>query len=387
MSKQTVPYSSLDTPAVLVDLDQFEANIQEVINLAADAGIQLRPHVKLHENATMAKMQIEAGTSGVEVGNVVQAERMAEEGLDDILIAHPFYGEHKFRTLERLINKPGLKLSVVVDMVEQAQAISQIGQAAGVKVPVFIKIDTGVNRYGVLPGAPALDLARKLRELPGVELVGIYAHESGAVPTDEGVEKAALEVGSATAETVRMLRKEGFTIKDVTVGASPTVRATCRYMKEGKLTDITEIHPGACFVGDIMYMMSHGNTRQTCALTVLTTVVSTSHACHVVIDAGYKTFGCDSLVQYRDNPDFFWEGRPSFGSVEGRQDLWLGRLGAESGVLSYKESTGRKLCLGERLEIVPNNATLVINLHDQVYGVRNGVIEKVIPVTGRGAGS
>ena len=387
MSKQTVPYSSLDTPAVLVNLDQFEANIQEVTRLAADAGVQLRPHVKLHENAAMAKMQIEAGTSGVEVGNVAQAERMAQEGIDDILIAHPFYGDHKFRALERFINKPGLKLSVVVDMVEQAKAISQIGQAASVKVPVFIKIDTGVNRYGVLPGEPALDLAKKLRELPGIELVGVYAHESGAVPSDEGVGKTALEVGSATAETARMLRKEGFTIKDVTVGASPTFRATCRYIREGKLTDITEIHPGGCVVGDIMYMMSHGNTRQACALTVLTTVVSTAHACHVVIDAGYKTFGCDSLVQHRDTPDFFWEGMPSFGSVQTRPDLWLGRLGAESGVLIYKEPAGGRLCLGERLEIVPNNATLVINLHEQVYGVRNGVIEKVIPVTGRGVGS
>ena len=134
-------------------------------------------------------------------------------------------------------------------------------------------------------------------------------------------------------------------------------------------------------------MMMHGNKRETCALTVLTTVVSTSHPAHVIIDAGYKTFGCDSLIGRRDTPGFFWNGMPSYGSVQGRSDLWLGRLGAEGTWLYYMDPAGKKLGLGERLEIVPNNATLVINIHDEIYGVRNGVIEKVIPITGRGRGS
>jgi len=133
--------------------------------------------------------------------------------------------------------------------------------------------------------------------------------------------------------------------------------------------------------------MAHGNTREACALTVLTTVVSTSHAAYVIIDAGFKTFGADSLIARRDTPGFFWNGMPSFGPIQGRSDLWLGRLGAESGWLYYMDPAAKKLSLGERIEIVPNNATIVINIHDQIYGVRNGVIEKVIPVTGRGRGS
>ena len=109
-------------------------------------------------------------------------------------------------------------------------------------------------------------------------------------------------------------------------------------------------------------------------------------------------FGMDSLIRHRDAPGFYWEGKPSFGYVQGRPDLWFGRLGAESGVVYYASaaegmSSGRpvsgsseRLCLGERLRIVPNNAALVVNLHDRAYGVRDGEIESVIPVTGRGAG-
>ena len=93
------------------------------------------------------------------------------------------------------------------------------------------------------------------------------------------------------------------------------------------------------------------------------------------------------MIGHRDTPGFFWNGKPSWGSIQGRQDLWFGRVGAESGMVYYKEGAKKDLRLGDRLEIVPNNATLVINIHEKIYGVRKGKIEKVIPVTGRGKGN
>ena len=390
MGERGVRYPSLDTPAVLLDMDRLEANIGEMTRAAAEAGVELRPHVKVHQCPAIAKMQIEAGARGVEVGNVDQAEVMAEAGIADILIVHPFFGERKLEKLGRLIKKPGLVLGIVIDMIEQANELSRLGQAEGVKIPVHMKIETGGDRYGVLPGMPVLSLARELRQLPGVDFGGIYAHESGAVPTDEGVAKMALEVGSATMETARMLRREGFPIESVSVGASPTFRATCRYLKEGELAEITEIHPGGCVIGDMMYVTSFGSTREACALTVLATVVSTSHQDHVVIDAGFKTLGGYSFIDSREDPGFFWNGMPSFGSIQGRPDVWLGGLGMESGLAYYVDPEAgprKKLSLGERIEIVPNNATVVINIHDRIYGVRNGEIEIEFSIAGRGRGS
>ena len=385
--KDNVPYPSLDTPAVLIDMEKLEANIKEIAQAAAEAGVKLRPHVKVHQCPEIAKMQLAAGGAcGVEVGLIDQAEVMAEAGINDIIIAHPFYGERKFEKVKKLITKPGLKLSIVIDMLEQAEALSQVGQAVGKKIPVLMKIDTGIKRYGVLPGTPVLNLAKQLRQLSGIEFIGIYAHESGAVPTDEGVAKMALEVGSIMSETAQMLCREGFDIHHVSVGASPTLHATCRYIKEGILRDITEIHPGQRAFGDITYMMGHGNTREGCALTILTTIVSTSHPTHAVIDAGFKAFGSESMIGRRDTPGFFWNGMASFGSIQGRDDLWLGRLGAESGWLYYKENA-KKLSLGERLEIVPNSTSLALNIHDKAYGVRNGAIEREFAITGRGRGT
>jgi len=381
-------YPSLNTPAVLVDLDTLEANIDRISRLAREAGLKLRPHLKIHENASVARKQIAAGACGVEVGVVEQAEAMAEQGIDDIVIAHPgYYGGPKGEILKKLLGKSDLKLAMVVDMPEQAEIISQLAQAMGRKARLLIKIDLGRSaRFGVSPGKPVINFATQLRKLPGIELIGIYAHEMGVKPTPEGKDEAALEAAEIMTENARMLRNAGMEVEHVSVGASSTFPSTCRFRKEGKFPELTEIHPGAFFIGDIRYMRSGGNAREACAVTVLATVMSTSHSDWVVIDAGYKTFGSDSLFEHHDSPDFWWQGRLSYGSVQGRPDLWFGRLSAETGHIYYKES-GKKLNLGERLEIVPNNATLVINIHDRIYGVRNGAVEEIIPVTGRGRGN
>ncbi len=387
MTEKTL-YPSLNTPAVLVDLDQLEANIGEMSRLAAEAGLQLRPHIKVHENVSIARMQLEAGACGVEVGAVEQAEAMAGQDLTDIVIAHPnYYGGPKGEILRKLLGKPGLALALVIDMPEQAEIVSRLARAAGKQVRVLIKIDLGrSSRFGVAPGEPALELARKLQQLPGIELVGIYGHEMGARPTPEGKDEVAFEAATMMCQTARILKEQGFALHHVSVGASSTYRSTCRFRKEGKFAELTEIHPGQCVIGDIMYMYSGGNTRESIAVTVLTTVMSTSHSEWAIVDAGYKTLGADSLIAHREKPGFFWNGFPSFGAVKGRPDLWLGRLSAETSVLYYT-GPARKVTFGERLEIVPNNATLVINIHDQIYGVRNGKVEQVIPVTGRGRGN
>ena len=387
MKQSSVPYEFLDTPCVLLNLDRLEANIHEMTRHAVGAGVSLRPHTKVHQCAWIAKRQLEAGACGIEVGTVDQAEVMANEGLHDIVVAHPFCGSRKMETLKRIVSNPRNKLCLVVDMVEQAHEMAEVGRAIGRDLPVLLKIDTGgSSRYGVPAGEPAVSIASQLSEIVGIHLAGIYGHEKGAKNTDDGLRDKALEDATMICDTARAIREAGIEIDHVSTGASPTFRQTCSLLREGRFPEITEIHPGNCVIGDIGYMLNRANTRESCAVTVLTSVMSVSHDNYAVLDTGIKTFGADSLIAKRDTPDFFWEGMPSYGSVQGRPGLWWGRLHAESSCIHYKDS-GEKLELGERIEIVPNNATLVINLHSKLYGVRNGGVERVIQVTGRGVGS
>ena len=388
MIGENIYSSSLNTPSVIVDLDLLDANIFLMTELAQKANVKLRPHTKIHQCVEIAKMQIAKGACGIEVGGIEQAEVMMDGGIGDILIAHPFFGDNKFALFRRVVDKAKSKVNliVVVDMFEQAIGISDIGIELGIKIPILIKIDTGVKRYGVPPGEPAVEFAKRLQILPGIEIKGIYAHESG-INIAKGIEYGALEVAAMTSQTARLMRDKGFNIEHVSVGASPTFKITCQYLMEDKFPEITEIHPGALVIGDVLHVLEYGLTIDQCALTVLTTVTSTSHSEYVVVDAGFKTFGSESMIGHRDKPNFLWDGKPSYGIIKGRDDLWFGRVTAEAGIIYYKESAKKNIKIGDRIRIIPNNATVVINIHDKLYGVRGDIVERIMAVSGRGRGS
>jgi D-serine deaminase-like pyridoxal phosphate-dependent protein len=200
------------------------------------------------------------------------------------------------------------------------------------------------------------------------------------------MERLALEAATMAMETARLLSREGIPAAHVSVGASPTLRATCALLKGKQFPEITEIHPGHCAIGDMWHVRALVNEREACAAAVLCTIMSAADPGYVVIDAGYKTFGADSLIQYRDMPGFFWQGKPSFGSVQGREDLWPGRISAETACVQYmKPDTAleKRLRIGDRLEIVPNNATLSISMQQKIYGVRDRMVERIFAVAGR----
>jgi D-serine deaminase-like pyridoxal phosphate-dependent protein len=386
MREQRMPVSAIETPAVIIYMDVLEANIAEMSRLAREAGVRLRPHTKIHECPEIAEMQIAAGACGIEVGAIERALCMAEAGIDDILIAHPFYGDHKLAIMARLLDKPGLKITVMADMMEQAEGISRVATALGKRIPILLKVNTGGDRFGVPPGEPALHAAKQLCRLQGVAFEGIYIHESGGKQTPEGMERLAFDSATMAVETAKLLAREGIAGAHVSVGASPTLRATCALLKGGRFPEITEIHPGHCVIGDMWHVRALVTPREACAAAVLCTVMSAANPRHIVIDAGYKLFGADSLIQYQNTPGFFWQGKPSFGSVQGRKDLWPGRISAETACVQYMETDiapEKRLRIGDRLEIVPNNATLSISTQEKIYGVRNGMVERVFEVAGR----
>lgn len=386
MPNPNAPYPVLDTPAVLLDLDKLEKNIVGAQRLADDVGVRLRPHAKSHECAEIAKMKIGAGAVGISSAKLEEVAQMADEGVEDIMVLHPFLGDHKLQKLRDLAARPELTLSCVVEMAEHARGVSRVGQALGKRIPVLLKVDTGNRRFGVLPGGPALKRAEEIHPMPGLELMGLVAHETThAERTPEGVDRISREVPALMAATAKLLRGNGIDIKEVAIGSTPTLRNLAMLRD---YPEITEVHPGMYVFGDVKYVSNFAMTEEDCSLSVLVTVISTSATppARAVIDAGGKTFSPEALPHLWNEPGFFWEGMPSFGRVKGRPDLWLGRLPAENGVLYFTDPNGR-VGLGERLEIIPNNASMVVALHDEVYGVRNGEVESVLTVTGRGLGN
>jgi D-serine deaminase-like pyridoxal phosphate-dependent protein len=234
-----------------------------------------------------------------------------------------------------------------------------------------LKVNTGLDRCGVLPGEEALAMAGKIGPLPGVDLVGVLTHEGHAMikeKSPEGVKRAALEAGQKMVETADLLRSKGFNIREVSVGSTPSARQIAY------VPGITEIRPGTYIFNDYNVMSCGSATAETCALRVLVTVVSIPADGRAIVDGGSKTFSSDRLAQ---------DGDKGYGYVLDHPDVILARMSEEHGVLEL-ENARERLRIGQRLEVIPNHVCPVVNLADYLFGVRQGRLVEEIPVLARG---
>jgi len=357
--------NELDTPVAIIDLDVMEKNISEMAEIAKKSGIQLRPHIKTHKVPEIASMQIKAGARGITCAKLGEAEVMVDSiGIDDVFIANLIVGSQKIDRLLKLSEKA--KVIVGVDSVEVAQPISDYAIKQGLKVPVLIKIDVGLQRLGVPYGKPALELAEKIDKMKGLELEGIYTHEGHAygVTDNNQIKSIALEAGHKMIQTAEMIREAGIEVKTVSVGSTPTVRTSLT------IEGITEVRPGAYVFNDYFEMRLGVSTEYDCAFTIFATVISVPSEDRAVIDAGTKSYTSDKAQAFG-----------IYGLIKGMPDVRLVRAYEEHGVINMPEG---KLKVGDRIEIIPNHVCPVVNLFDEVVALRKDKVEAIWKVSARG---
>ena len=158
------PVEDIDTPALIVDLDPFERNLEKMARVARDAGVRLRPHAKTHKCPEIAKRQIALGAVGQCVQKVAEAEALASAGIRDILVSNEIVGASKLRRLAQLAEDA--RIALCFDDAEQVNAASRVAGDHGVELGALVEIEVGMERCGVAAGAPARDLARRIAEAP-----------------------------------------------------------------------------------------------------------------------------------------------------------------------------------------------------------------------------
>jgi D-serine deaminase-like pyridoxal phosphate-dependent protein len=351
-----------DTPFVAVDLDVMERNIARMAQLAKEAGVKLRPHTKTHKSPYIARKQLDAGAVGITVAKLGEAEVMADAGIDDILIAFPLVGKRKLERFSRLLSRA--KLTVAFDDIEVAKGINDVGEYHKKKIPVYIDVDTGLQRMGRDPDASAAHIL-EIAGLPWLEVRGLMSHAGFAYrkETEEAIKAAAVEDATLLYHTKQRVEKHGVHIPEISVGAS----ATARFIKETPYA--TEMRPGMYVFNDVFVMATGGATEDDCAVSVVAIVARPTED-RIILDAGSKTLSSDA----------FWGG--GYGKIRGHDNLTIVSLSEEHGRVEVRGKCDLKI--GDVVQIIPNHICPAINLADELYGFRNGVLERVIPVSGRG---
>lgn len=363
-----VEWTALDTPALLVDLDRLDGNIHAMADQASRAGLALRPHFKTHKSTEIARRQLGAGAIGITVAKLDEVEALMEGGMDvPILLAFQIVAAPKLDRALRLAARG--RLTLAVDSAAGAAQLARASEAVGIDLDVWIEIDSGLNRCGV-PPASAPALARAITGFESLRLTGMFTHAGqsyGASGVDEVEAIAAIET-SAVVDAALATRALGIPVATVSAGSTPTAR-----FLDGA-SGLTEMRPGTYVFYDDLQVALGTTTRDHCALSVATTVVSRPAADRAVIDAGSKTFGLDRGA-HSSSP------LKEFGRLQDT-DGALVRLSEEHGVLAI--SVDSPIAIGDRIRIVPNHVCSVSNLGRRFHGVRGRTVETVISIDASG---
>ncbi|HYZ85571.1 MAG TPA: alanine racemase [Bryobacteraceae bacterium] len=357
------PVQDLDTPAIVIDLDILERNLENVASYAKEHGLRLRPHTKTHKIPALGRKQVELGAAGLTVAKVSEAEVMATIDPPSILIAYPIIGHPKLERLMALARSQAV--TVALDSFEVAQGLSDAAAAAGVSIGILAEFDGGLHRVGVQPER-LISLIERIHDLPGLRFEGI-AFYPGHIKKLDDEGDAKIREASALLRDVLSRVRERWPVEVVSGGSTPAL------YRSHEFDGINEIRPGTYIFNDWNTVLSGGCEFADCAARIHATVVSTSVPGQIVLDGGSKTFSSDRPAAAAD---------ALFGQIVDHPEAEFFRLNEEHGWVRVPDNG--KFKIGQRLEVIPVHVCVAINLHDQVYGVRNGCVEVVWKVEGRG---
>lgn len=352
----------VDTPALLLDLDAFEHNLDTMAALLAPTGARLRAHAKTHKCPVIARLQMARGAVGQCVQKVAEAEALAWGGIPDILVSNQVVGARKLGRLLALARIAGI--AVCADDEAQVAAIEQAAEAAGARLPVLVEIDVGAARCGVPPGPPAVALAERIAGSRHLRFGGLQAYHGSAQHRRSPEERRTAIAGAAEAarRTVEQLRQRGLDCPIVGGAGTGT------FLHEASSGVFTEIQAGSYAFMDADYARNQDPPPFRQSLFVLATVMSRAVPGVAVVDAGHKAVPTDS-------------GMPL---VHGRPGLRYASASDEHGKLLIEDG-GAGPALGEKLRLVPGHCDPTVDRYDWYVGVRRGRVECLWPVAARGA--
>lgn len=369
-----MPVEEIDTPALLVDLDDLEHNLAKMATHFAEAGKHLRPHTKSHKTPAIAHLQLQAGAIGVTCAKLGEAEVMADAGIDDILIANEVVGRHKVPRLMELARR--CNIMAAVDHPDNLEDLNRAAGDAGVQPRMLVEVNIGHNRCGITAESDAVvELSRAVSDAEHLRFAGIFGYQGHVVDLPDADERETGARGCLERLTTAVdnVRAAGLTVDIVSTSA------TGDYYVSTTFDAVTEVQAGSYALMDAAYAELDLGFRN--ALTVLTTVTSRPGEDQVITDAGLKTV----------TPEHGWP-RVKLPSKEGIDVGWdpLGLRFLECHALSEEHGRLRSLggeCRvvpGDVIEFIPGHGCTTMNLHDQIYAVRDGRLEAIWPIAARG---
>ena len=354
--------ATIDTPALLVDLDRVDAAIGRMAMAMRERGVALRPHAKTHKSLEVGRRQIEAGAAGLTVGTVGEAEVFADGGIADLFIAYPMVPlGPKAERLRAVARRANLRLGI--DSIAGAHAVADALGDDRERVSVLVEIDCGGRRTGVAP-ADAGAVAAAATHL-GLPVIGVFTHGGHGYHGPDARRAAAEDEVRGLGEAAMSLQAAGVEPVVVSAGSTPTALDSARGA-------VTEERPGTYVFGDRQQVALGSIGPDAPAAVVAARVVSVNGpARRFVIDAGAKTLTKDRPAYLAGHAAI-----PEIGAV-------VDRVSDYHGVCEVTDDDALP-AVGQIVLAVPNHICPVVDLFATFLVARDATIIDTWRVDARG---
>ncbi|NKB66964.1 MAG: D-TA family PLP-dependent enzyme [Candidatus Latescibacteria bacterium] len=344
-------FTELDTPALTVDLDILEKNIDDLQQACNQLPIDLRVHTKTHKTPQIARMQIKAGAIGIVSQKLGEAEAMANAGIENILIPYNIVGRPKLERLTRLIKREVSTLTLAADSATTVEGLSRQAVDAGCSIRTIVEMDCGSHRVGAQSPAATLELAQLIDALPGLQFCGVMTYASGPQVKPYIEEVRALTQAAGLPLEIVSAGGTGSQEFCHSLGCTETRIGSYAYEGLTRVGKREDLHPDRC------------------PLRVVVTVVSTSVPGQAVVDAGMK-----AMTSYPPTP---------YGYCLEYPEIYFKGMSVEHGHLDIT-AVQSDFKVGQILSFIPLHGGMTTNLYDCIYPVRGGQVVDVWEVGGRG---
>ncbi len=357
------PLADIATPALLLDLAKFDRNVARLRDHLTTLGVSFRPHVKTAKSIDLARRLFPDGHGAITVSTLAEAEYFADGGITDITYAVGLSPEKIARA--RALVARGVTLDVLIDSVEQAQALVDAAADGGAMPGVLIEIDCDAHRGGLLPADPTIVAIADVLKAGGVALRGVLTHAGESYNARGGVglpEMAEAERAAAVA-AAQLLRANGHASPVVSVGSTPTAH----FARD--LTGVTEVRAGVFMFFDLVMHGIGVCSVDDIAVSVLATVIGhRADKGWILTDAGWMAMSRDRGTQKHPVD----QGYGLVCTLDGTPwaDVIVGDASQEHGIITVRPGSGAALPdlpVGTRIRVLPNHACATSAQHERYH--------------------
>lgn len=348
------------SPALLLYRERIEHNLNLMIEIAGGAQ-RLRPHVKTHKLGPLVKRQIELGITKYKCATIAEAEMTAAAGAPDVLLAMPCVGINAHRYAELALKYPATVFSTVADDEETIRFLATAAQQQRVTLGVYLDLDCGMARTGIVPGEQAGYLAKVIRDTPRLQFAGLHAYDGHIHDSDVGVRRKRCEETFAPILKFRdELRSNGLIVKELVSGGSPTFPFHAEHADR-------MCSPGTTVLWDFGYGDRCADMPFQPAAVLLARVISKPGTNRITLDLGHK-----SVAAENPHPRVRFEELPDAKAVMQSEEH-----------LVLETEHAHKFLIGQALHGIPLHVCPTVALHGEAVVIDGGKVAERWPIPAR----